>query len=59
MCNFEQCPACEAAQTPEQCALGQLGNLIHMRCRYCGAQWSAYAEPETEYETGQALDEYA
>ena len=34
------CPMC-GHEEPKACsALGQLGNQLHHRCRYCGAQWS-------------------
>jgi len=42
------CPACEAEQPAAVAALGTLGRLIHLRCRFCGWQWSETADTETE-----------
>ncbi len=34
------CPGCRADQDSGAAALGALGNLIHYRCIYCGADFS-------------------
>ena len=37
---FIQCPACDSVNNRVESALGQLGSIIHHRCRYCGAGFS-------------------
>jgi len=34
------CPTCGSFNDIWECFLGKLGKLMHLRCRYCGAEWS-------------------
>jgi len=42
-----QCPACGSEQFSEAALLGQLGQMVHYRCRYCGMGFSQLSAPET------------
>ena len=35
-----RCSWCSTVQAKTQAVLGQLGQLIHYRCHYCGGQFS-------------------
>ena len=59
MCDFEQCPACDASQPAEVCAIGVLGSRAHYRCKFCGWDWSRVVETNIDFETGELLDDYA
>ena len=44
-----QCPDCQSPQTLREANLGQLGSILHYRCRYCGAVWGRIAPvPEAQ-----------
>lgn len=54
------CPVCDGPAYP----LGQLGSLVHCRCRNCGAQFSHKAQPveatppvEHCYDCGEQLED--
>jgi len=47
------CPMCSGEGQP----LGQLGNLMHYRCRNCGMQFSQEAEPPMESEAADTVED--
>jgi predicted RNA-binding Zn-ribbon protein involved in translation (DUF1610 family) len=38
------CPMCGNNQDKATATLGQLGNMIHYRCRHCGWDWHELAQ---------------
>ncbi len=49
------CPGCRADQDSGAAALGALGNLIHYRCIYCGADFSHEVQGLMAAEEGDTL----
>lgn len=39
------CPSCSSRNTPGEAYMGALGSLTHLRCRFCGWQWSESIDP--------------
>jgi hypothetical protein len=38
--ELPDCPACDGYSEP----LGTLGRTMHLRCRFCGCQWTQSAD---------------
>ena len=43
------CPMCDTNQDKQTALLGQLGHMMHFRCRHCGWDWREL--PEVDYRT--------
>ena len=52
------CPHCGSFNDIWECFLGRLGDLMCLRCRYCGGEWHNEGEPPDEYWDGEPPDEY-
>ena len=39
------CPKCRTEQSKRDALLGQLGYIIHYRCRHCGGGWHVNVFP--------------
>ena len=46
MTNTKECPCCYAVFTKEESLLGNMGDLVHYRCPYCGANFHNSVDDE-------------
>lgn len=52
MNTVDHCPHCDMLNSKDESCLGQLGERVHYKCRYCGGEWS-WPAAEVLYHLGE------